>query len=285
MEPLKKHVRTSTIHRYMLDLAHGITIPKDPPREFWDVELPEAAMTTLLENPHTFDELIVDEAQDLLATRYWDLMDLSLQGGLTKGRCRFFGDFANQEIYETSQMTNLKIINQLYDLETSFTLTNNCRNTPEITSLLNGLSIIKEKYRKTLRPTNGIVPQFVEYGQNTAEGALTEVLDNLTAQGYPPETIMVLSPHNTRSTAAAMSQEPWKSHLKSFKINQKGYVQYSSIYAFKGLESPVVIVTDIPTIKPDPNGKSNKHHALFYTAVTRAIERVIIIVPSYKGFM
>ena len=49
-----------------------------------------------------YDELILDEAQDVLREQFLDVLDFSVDGGLADGFWRIFGDFRHQAIYDDS---------------------------------------------------------------------------------------------------------------------------------------------------------------------------------------
>src|SRR5205807_797532 len=92
----------------------GVNPPHDPTQEFWEVDLPLLAIDKLLEAPtdeSIFDEIIVDEAQDLLKENYLDFLDLSLKGGLATGRIRLFGDFEKQAIYGSANLSVQHVLN------------------------------------------------------------------------------------------------------------------------------------------------------------------------------
>ncbi len=101
-------VTARTLHEHLRVLA-GIT----PSREqrcstgFWQDELPALAVEALLEREGggQFDEIVLDEAQDVLRRSYLDALDLSLRGGLEGGHWRFFGDFTWQRIYDAAALT------------------------------------------------------------------------------------------------------------------------------------------------------------------------------------
>ena len=52
---------------------------------------------------------------------------------------------------------------------------------------------------------------------------------------------------------------------------RSGATKYSSIYRFKGLESPAVVITDIDTLDT-PVARS-----LFYVGCTRALHRLVVV--------
>ena len=112
---------------------------------YWQRELPDAAVTALLEEleagearsgdhpPHVYDELILDEAQDVLRQNYLDFLDLSVRDGLQGGRWRIFGDFQYQRVYDASTLT-------LDDFVSAggypvWSLATNCRNTPRVAAM------------------------------------------------------------------------------------------------------------------------------------------------------
>ena len=63
---------------------------------FWDAELPRRACDGLIERPPEYDELVVDEAQDVLRSQFLDVLDVSLKDGLGGSTWRLFGDFSHQ---------------------------------------------------------------------------------------------------------------------------------------------------------------------------------------------
>lgn len=61
--------------------------------------------------------------------------------------------------------------------------------------------------------------------------------------------------------------------------HSKGSVHYSTIHAFKGLESPVVIITDIAELGHIETTE------LFYTAISRSLEKVVVMVPAGRSLL
>ncbi|MEC8101359.1 MAG: NERD domain-containing protein, partial [Planctomycetota bacterium] len=78
-----------------------------------------------------FDLLVVDEGQDLLVMRYFEVLDRVLCGGLTHGRWRWFMDDQNQAGLHSD--TDQSLCDQfLIPTGTFKRLRKNCRNTREI---------------------------------------------------------------------------------------------------------------------------------------------------------
>ena len=102
--------------------------------EFWEAELPRLAGEGLIDKPQDYDELILDEAQDVLRHQFLDVLDFTVRGGLTDGFWRLFGDFRHQAIYDDSVD-----LDAFCDGEGSscvvFELDENCRNAPAVAAL------------------------------------------------------------------------------------------------------------------------------------------------------
>lgn len=86
-----------------------------------------------------------------------------------------------------------------------------------------------------------------------------------------PSEIVVLSCRaDQHSIASSLRGTPWP--LRSLPDRNAHEVGYCSIHAFKGLEARAVILTDIDELAPSGNAD------LFYIGVTRAIDRLTLLV-------
>jgi len=266
-------VVTRTIHRHMLEVS-GM-MPGDYPREFWENELPLLATDKLLENlddESLFDELVIDEAQDILRENYLDFLDLNLKGGLSAGRWRLFGDFEKQAIYGAANLSLNSFLETRGLNVPVYTLRVNCRNTPRIASLAHLLGGLDPAYKKVLRPDDRIDPELYYYEDGREqEQLLVKILQKLYQEGFTGKDIVLLSPLAEDSCAAKVTASPWKDRLRPFETAGKEHIGYCSIYAFKGLEAPYTIITDVERIA-EPYARS-----LFYTGVTRALHRLVIL--------
>lgn len=271
-------VRAGTMHSWMLDLA-GIQPPNDAGTRFWDEVLPDQALLAILDQGDSFDRydlLLVDEAQDLLRPQFLDLFDLALKGGLASGRWRFFGDFERQAIYGLPDATTLR--SGLEDRSSScgrYRLTTNCRNTPRVATLVSVLSGLTPGYRRVLRPDNGVEPTIRSYANRDGQlGLLAAALDDLSREGFSGQEVTVLSPLRHQSCASLLDVPPWKSRMKAAGENRGGDIRFATIHAFKGLEAPAVIVTDIDSLGTEEDA------ALLYVAISRATERLVLLVAE-----
>lgn len=270
--PLVPAVHAGTFHSYLLELA-GVRPPPADAQGFWDGELPDLALARILDRGAEgapFDRLVVDEAQDLLRGPLLDLLDLSVSGGLASGRWHVFGDFERQAIYGSAGSDQLL---QARSTSTArFRLSANCRNTPRIAALTGTLAGLQ--YRRVLRPDDGVEPELDFYEDDAAQQKLlVAYLDEFGREGYGSNEVVVLSRLSKGPSAEYVTVTPWAQRLKPADTAGGGDIPYASIHAFKGLEAAAVIVTDIHSVGTDED------QALLYVAITRATERLVILLP------
>ena len=274
-EPLRARATATTFHRYLLALT-GLKVPADAGTTFWEQQLPDAALEAVLSDSFAaFDVLIVDEAQDLLRNAYLDVLDALVSGGLAGGRWRLFGDFEQQSIYGSSCLPIATALAERAPGAPRFQLTKNCRNTPRIASFVTLLAAYERGYGDILRPDSGVEPETIYFESPEDEDRkVVDLLDRLFADGYSGREIVLLSPRASGSAAERIRNPPWSDRVKPAAADTPGGVRYSTVQAFKGLESPVVILTDVTSIGTEAD------HSLFYVGVTRATERLYVLASA-----
>jgi superfamily I DNA/RNA helicase len=273
--------------------------------EFWEAELPRLAGEGLIDKPQDYDELILDEAQDVLRHQFLDVLDFTVRGGLTDGFWRLFGDFRHQAIYDDSVD-----LDAFCDGEGSscvvFELDENCRNAPAVAALAcAGAGITSAgsgeaaggpdrdtrsgAYARCLRPDEGDAPEvrFYRDAEQQAE-LLCGALETLREDGYTGPQVAVLSTRNdTACAAAAVTEQSWRDRLTPLmRATARGPVtdlktskiRYASIHRFKGLEARAVVLTDVERLD------SPRERDLFYVGATRATQRLIVLAhESLRG--
>lgn len=269
------HVETRTIHGLLLELADvQVPSPAHDQREFWRVELPDAALERLMTDNTQFehDVLIIDEAQDVLREAYLNVLDLLVNGGWADGRWRIFGDFENQAIYGNPEI-GMKDLRQRAKGTPTYSLRINCRNSPRITEFIQLLGGLSPGYARVLRPDNHVVPS-IRYFRNAAKQhellrlSVAELLD----EGFSAEDIVVLSSRNDGSCASTIDPTQLSLSLRSVRdVLVPGALRFGTIHAFKGLESAAVILTDVYDLL------SAGAQSVFYTGITRATDRLHIL--------
>jgi hypothetical protein len=269
----------STLHKLMLDVSD--TKPPDGVKsdpQFWSEQLPQDACNALLERDDEkwlFDELILDEFQDMQQQPILDFLDLILKGGLAAGRWRAFGDFARQSIYSPSNKSS-GVENCLGNPAICL-LTANCRNTPRVAEYIRQLGQLVPFYEKILRPDDGVDPELLSYtGASEQARVLRQTIVEFREEGYKSRDIVVLSPrkHGAPSeladTGSALRLEP-------YPASGNTACGWTTIHAFKGLEAPVVILADFDHVS------TAERADLFYIGITRALQRLVILLgPSAR---
>lgn len=266
----------STFHQEMLRLA-GIHPSLDAGSDFWDQELPYMAIERLLESGDNaeHDFLIVDEVQDLARDPYLDVLDLLVDGGLARGRILLFGDFERQSIFDISD--GRPLLRTACPGLTIHRLTANCRNLPRIGYVVNTFSKLEPGFEHFRRQDDGVDPTFIAYAADDDQSTkVVESVRRLRDEGFDLTEIAVLSPLRSGSTSETTT-DPWLRQVLSPAdggLPKPGRLQFATIQAFKGLESPAVVLTDLDGHRV-PNFES-----LLYTGMTRATDRLIALIES-----
>lgn len=255
----------------------GIKIPDYPSQEFWEIELPRAIEERITDPVFkvkaSFDYLVLDEAQDILARpRLWQCLTQFISGGVDKGFFALFGDFEHQ-VFTTRE----HIYQALANLDTSdhpvrWELSENCRNyriVGDTAVQLSGLS--GSVYSGYLRSGGDVHNYDIYFYSNEKDqlDKLVQYLREFKAQGYKQSEITLLSFRADRLSAAMNLK---KTGYKLQPAWQAGkHTSYASVHAFKGLENKIIILTD--TILDDMEFRRD----LFYTGMTRATESVRVL--------
>ena len=279
----------TTVHDHMVRAAG---IPGGSPRftedGFWD-QLPALAAEALIDKPQDYDELILDEAQDVLRHQFLDVLDFTVSGGLRDGFWRLFGDFRHQAIYD-----DFVDLDAFCDGEGNacvvFELDENCRNAPAVAALACAAAGMDggngegagEGYARCLRPDEGDAPE-VRFYREAAQQAelLCGALEELRENGFTGPQVAVLSTRNDTACAASqLTEQPWSDRLGPLvRDTPRGPVadlkttkiRYASIHRFKGLEARAVVLTDIERLD------TARERDLFYVGATRATQRLIVL--------
>lgn len=232
------------------------------------------------EQAKPFDVLVVDEAQDLMTPGVLVVLDAWLKGGLANGTWAFLGDFQRQAIFDKDRAREAKVVlTGFAPQHTNGRLTLNCRNSRRIgeeTALLSGFSSPPYRLSQVIGPP-------VDYRYYDSPQGQTQVLTNVLAQllvdGVHPSDVIVLSRLTfVRSAAAAVDGGD------RFKLVEVGgpalgrtrtpAIRFSTIQAFKGLESPVVVLVDVDGAEGD------EAQSLLYVGMSRARSQLTVLVST-----
>ena len=276
VSPLASMVDFDRIARRMLQVS-GLSARQDP--EFWSTTLPLAAVAALEDNPdgrlEPYEQLIVDEAQDFLRNGYIDFLDRSVIGGLQHGRVMLFGDFERQAVYRAADLTLAELREGWIPDLASFRLRDNCRNTPRVAALASILGGLDPGYRSVMREDDQVDPTIIQYGDDAEQtGKLIQTVLDLLDEGFELSDIAVLSMRPLDMCMNRILGESQRPRFSGGEHPGKSGVFNTSIRRFKGLEAAVIVVTDIDEIV------SEEAQKLFYVAVTRAIDKLVLLIRS-----
>ena len=208
---------------------HGA--PKTQRAQFFDHELAEQLGLQGARQGGTFDALVVDEAQDFIAP-WWTALDAWLKDPQRAVRYLFFDD-AQQLRPDAAPVAGA---------EQALVLTTNWRNTQAIHRHL--AQVAPHMAQLPCVGPQGQAVQYEPIRPNPGR-ALKRVLQRVCGEGgVKPEDVVVLTaraPQKSIWRDFADQLGPWKLTLG----DEAGQIRLRGIRAFKGMEAPVVILTEL----------------------------------------
>lgn len=258
-----------TFHQLAQRFIKRSQLPVDPRQKFEEfaeraADLLQDSLDRLRAKPGAqadlYDAIVVDEGQDFQDEWWIPLPDLlkDRENGILY---IFFDD--NQRLY--TQMSNIPFKAQ------PFVLFKNCRNTQEIFTAL-------KRYLPTSDETECIGPQGRRIEMSAATDkevallGLKAALNRLSTEGVRSEDIVMLTP-------AAKERSMWKDDQQigkfvltwNFETTMQNAIRVCTIYRFKGLESPVIILSEMDKAYEEITGQ------LAYVGLSRARNHVVVV--------
>ena len=224
-------------------------------------------------NVQPYQYLIVDEGQDVLTEIYAGLLENVVEGGIKKGQWAIFLDPENQK--NLFEKLNEKSFQYIQENAATYRLRINCRNTKPIVTQVQSVSGLSAGDARNVR---GLPVKYMFYSSQYEEGALvSEEIIKLLRNGASPSDIVLLSPKSPGASLAGSGRlrVPARiEHLDGHIVREhpKNLIAYSSVQGYKGLESPIVILTDIEQINSDWD------RTIAYVGYTRAKALLIVVV-------
>lgn len=271
-KPLRAHLEASakadglhfsTFHALCTRLAHRaeIALPKyedDVPPEFWSDVLPGALVDAVGALGGQYDDILVDEAQDLQSD-WLAALTLTLRDEDEGSIWLFMDD--NQRVYDAT----LDVPSEYRP----FDLTVNCRNTKAIHHEV--MKLYEGAVTPQVRGPAGRAPKLVFTDDEPA--AVADALDELCGrEDIRPQDVVVLSAHGRDNSAIYGANDGRWSYTD--KRGRKGkHVFFSSIRGFKGLESSVVVLCELGDL--DAQSRDNQ----LYVGLSRARNHCVIVAP------
>ena len=242
--------------------------------EFFKDKYPAYGQLAIEELAVKYDLLVIDEAQDLLTMENIGVFDVWLKEGLENGNWYIFGDFQKQAIFNDLTAEQMKSLLIPYQPNKG-NLKINCRNTVRIgeeTALMSGFDSPPYK----MGQIEGLPVDYQTYTSEKEQRVkLVNLINKMLKNGLKPLDVQVLS--HKRFEKSVASQIQTKEDFELIDISQSSSaktignaIHFSTIQAFKGMESPVVIMCDMDQL-PDFDTKS-----LLYVGMSRARSQLTI---------
>jgi hypothetical protein len=276
-----RSIRVSTYHGLVGHARHWAGVSGSGKRMNWD-EFNDKAAEIMLDalniirapggnaSSILFDAVIVDEAQDFRDDWWIPIPDLLKDS--EAGVLYFFFD-DNQRIFQQ--------VSQVPMDGAPLYLDENLRNTQHIHARLSPYS--RDKDIHCIGPEGRPVEIIRTDSASDQRRQLQRVLHRLVnEEGVPVEDIIILTP-------ASEKRSQWKKddQLGNFiltwdlKTEMPMAARIATIYSYKGLESPVVILTELGSAYP------GIRDALIYVGLSRARHHAIVIgelpIPSHQS--
>jgi hypothetical protein len=235
------------------------------------------AQIALAEGASQTDLLILDEGQDLLRPEILEVLNAWLAGGLSGGRWVVLGDFTRQSLYGSAgaSVDAGRLLSAYTTHFTSTVLRKNCRNTRRIgeeTALLSGFEALP--YRLDSEDCLAVDYRYWSDAGHQRR-RLEEILIELHDDRVPFEDVVILSPRRIENSVVSQLDRNRFPIRVAAEVPERGQnVHFSTVHAFKGLESPVVILCDLEDLEEDHS------RALLYTGMSRARSHLILLLRN-----
>ena len=230
----------------------------------------EAALTEI---GAPFDVLVMDEAQDLFKQTILPLVDRAIKGGLANGRWGIFGDFTRQAIYSSPSEPDADL-SDYCEHYVKARLTLNCRNTQKIAdemAMIGGFDT--RPFRLNREPGEPVDLKRCSTPSDMRKG-LEDVISDLMTEDIKMDKVMILSMYRLENSALASVKQicglPLVDSSRQYNA-ARNHIKFSTIHAFKGLESPVVILVDVDKVEDDES------QSLLYVGMSRARSHLIMM--------
>ena len=232
---------------------------------FYSNILPERVMDSFYSEDAKYDAIIIDEGQDFGDERVFALYELLKDNDTSQWL--YFGD-NKQDLYGQGTSDTL-------GAEVTFRLYHNCRNTERINAATN--KVCSGVVKPMPGVPNGEVPHVNICKANSMAKKAWDLVNELSADGGA----VILSPYKLENSCMNHSRKAYNLNLTEdiSKLDEPGFVFYSTIKSFKGLEARHVVFVhaDKPGIIPALAEED------LYVAFTRATARLDIITTNQEA--
>jgi nucleoside-triphosphatase THEP1 len=272
-------VEISTVHGYMASvierqLGASALTGRARNNEFYNDYLPKLFSEAVGDTP-SYDRLIIDEAQDVMVPAYINPLGMTIEGGWKDGSWSIFLDVENQK--NMFARLDEETVKRLRGSAAKYRLDKNCRNSKNIAvqcEIISGLECCADS------AIEGVKVRFIWYENDFDQSVkVGDAINKVLESGVQAGDIIVLSREKNTSSLAGTGRLRLNADLQEYRIDmvpreKRKTVTYSTVQAFKGLESPVVVITDISGMEEEYDNLLN------YVGMTRARSHLIVALHS-----
>lgn len=270
----KEHVEIEsvTLHSLMMRVC-GVRGSPEFDREFYEKDLP--AIFLKAGDVSSYDLVVIDEGQDLLADTYLKCIDRVVSGGLREGTWAIYYD-PNQNIFNSySQLDAMikKLRHETYAM--TWKLQINCRNTKQIANANILMTNIADQGKTTV---HGPQVEYDSYnGIDEERQKINAIIREIKDSGAIGSDFVILSRYTLDNPHNGLGRTGMDRDLGTIKTDgppwraKKNEVRFSTIAGFKGLESKIVIMIDVNRFSGE------EARMLNYVAVSRACAKLYVL--------
>ncbi len=228
-----------------------------------------SALLAIEELGERFHTVIFDEVQDFNAGALRKLTDAWTSGNIAS-RVLLFGDFARQAIYSSARSTKTQLATSFPGLAI-FGLALNCRNTRMIARQLELATGSVGLKSLEWAPEGDAVEYICHNSDSQLHRNLEAALAGLKEQGVKAEEIAVLFQRRPSDEMLAVLGRASRWKLREYDEAAAECISWTTIHAFKGLESPVAVLVDVRSTDRD------EVDSLLYVGMSRARMKLIVL--------
>ena len=251
----------ANFHHIADDLVKQAGLPAGPyTQEYFDRVLPERLIDAVDRLGTLFDAIIVDEGQDF-QDEWWLALQCMLHDPDRGILYVFFDD--NQNLYGAQQRIPLELA--------PFPLTHNCRNTQHIHRTV--MRFYSSDQMPDAHGPPGRPVQIYSYLSTLGlKNGLRKALHRLIVEeAVPPDEIVVLTPKGRQRSQLWKLGPLGNCRLTDEWTTGSGEIFCATVHAFKGLESPVVILAEIDDYA------AQDLETVLYVGCSRACNHLVVL--------
>lgn len=265
-------IMATTFHALMMRTC-GVEWSPERDHNWYKETLPKLFLAN--DTVPTFDLVVIDEGQDLLKEYGLQCIERLIRNGFQDGNWAIYYD-PNQNIFSSdSELAHaLKWLRNKASVA-SWKLSINCRNTKQIANANILISNISEQGKTKV---SGPQTEYISYlNRDDERNKINKIVQDLKNSGIDRNDFIILSKYTLSNIKNGLGIDGLDKNLGIIK--SEGYpwkakrdeIRFSTVAAFKGLDSRIVILTDVDQFK-DQNSR-----LLNYVAVSRACVKIYIL--------